>query len=69
MEAHFGQFGEMTKCKMNYRNGQPSGTAFIEYSSPEDAAKAIAESNGFTLDDRKIWCEFSGQQRSQGNAP
>ena len=58
----------MTKCKINMRAGSPSGTGFVEYESPADAAKALAGSNGEYLDDRQIWCEFSGQQQGRGNA-
>lgn len=49
------------------RAGQPSGTGFVEYESPADAAKALEGSNGAYLDDRQMWCEFSGQQTGRGN--
>lgn len=49
------------------RAGQPAGTAFIEYTTPADAAKAQAASNGAELDGRQIWAEFSGQSTGRGN--
>ena len=68
LRGHFEQFGTLTKCKLNMRAGQPSGTGFVEYESPADAAKALEASNGAYLDDRQMWCEFSGQQTGRGNA-
>ena len=54
LRGHFEKFGTMTKCKLL------KGIAFVEYESAADAAKALNESNGIWLDDRQIWCEFSG---------
>jgi nucleolin len=46
LQAHFAQFGELTKCKLIMSNGQSKGIAFVEYANSADAAKALAESNG-----------------------
>lgn len=52
----------MTKCKLVEKDGQSKGIAFVEYSKPADAAKALAESNGIDLHGRNIIVEYSGQK-------
>ena len=40
LRGHFEQFGELTKCKLIMKQGRSAGIAFIEYTNPQDAAKA-----------------------------
>ena len=49
------------------KQGRSAGIAFIEYTNPDDAAKAQAESNQCSLDGRQIWVDFSGQSKPQGS--
>ena len=48
--------------------GRSKGIGFVEFEKHADAKKALAESNGFWLDNRQISCEFSGQKPTQ-NGP
>jgi len=57
LNAFFGQYGELTKCKILYNKGK----AFIEYADHATARKAQQETNQKELDGRSIWVEFSGQ--------
>ena len=57
LNAFFGKFGELTKCKVLYNKGK----AFIEFGDHATARKAQQETNQKELDGRSIWVEFSGQ--------
>jgi len=57
LNAFFGKYGELTKCKILYNKGK----AFIEYADHATARKAQQETNQKELDGRSIWVEFSGQ--------
>ena len=64
----FEKFGPLVKCKLNMRNGQSAGTAFVEYEDAGDALSGLKSCNGKRLEDKKIWCEFSGQSKGKGKA-
>ena len=65
LNNHFSQFGEIIKVKLIMRDGRSKGIGFVEFAKRADAKKAIAESNGFELDNRQITVEFSGQKPAQ----
>ncbi|MCU0727474.1 MAG: RNA-binding protein [Planctomycetes bacterium] len=52
----FGQFGEIEEAKIitDRDTGRSRGFGFVTFVKDEDAAKAIAEMNGKTLDGRAI---------------
>ena len=65
LRAHFEQYGALTKVKLISSMGRSKGIGFVEYEKHSDCKKALAESNGFTLDNRQITCEYSGQKPTQ----
>ena len=65
LREHFEQFGELTKVKLIQSYGRSKGLAFIEFSKPADAKKALSKSDGFSLDGREISVEFSGPRKPQ----
>jgi nucleolin len=58
LRKFFGEFGPLTKCK--YFFGKQ--VAFIEYGTPQESAKAQAETNGTDLEGQTLEVEFSGDK-------
>lgn len=56
----FGQFGPLSKCRIDYDNlGRSYGTAILEYKKDENAQQAMTEYNGAELDGKPIKIAFS----------
>jgi len=47
---------------MPQKDGRPSGIAFIEFSKPSEAKKAMEAENGNDLDGRSLKVNFSGDK-------
>jgi len=57
----FSKFGKVTNLKLPYNpQGQPKGFAFVEFSSHNEAQKALDGQNGKDLDGRALRINFSG---------
>ena len=56
VQSLFSQVGEIRDVflPMDRESGRPRGFAFVEYTSDEDAAKAIEKFNGFELGGRAL---------------
>lgn len=56
LEAHFAQAGKVLSAKVitDRYTGQGKGFGFVEMGTEEEAAKAIKELNGTTIDGRAI---------------
>ena len=56
VQALFAEVGELRDVFLptDRESGRPRGFAFVEYSSDEDAAKAIERFNGYELGGRKL---------------
>ena len=48
----FEKSGPVVKCKLNMRNGQSAGTAFVEYEEAGDALDGHKACNGKRLDNK-----------------
>ena len=45
LKALFAPFGQLESCKVKLRNGEHTGTGFVNYIKSEDAQKAMKEMN------------------------
>jgi len=65
----FGQFGPLSKCRIDYDNlGRSYGTAILEYKKEDNAQRALNDYNGAELDGKPIKIEFSrGHPKKDGN--
>lgn len=68
LQKHFGEFGEIVNLKLiiDKFTGKSKGFGFIEYSSKEDAEKAVAASDGKDFQGRSIRVNISKPKDDSG---
>ena len=64
----FGALGEVTDVHLvtDRETGRPRGFAFVTMGSPEQAAKAIGETNGKTVDGRQLRVNEAEERAPRG---
>jgi len=64
LATFFGTWGTVTKVKIltNKEDGRSKGIGFVEFSSNEEAAAALAQMGSLNLDGRDIQVNYSGQK-------
>jgi RNA recognition motif-containing protein len=54
----FSQYGQVTEIAIVYNaEDRSKGHGFVQFATPEEAAKALNEANGKELDGRPLLCE------------
>ncbi len=68
LREHFGALGEVTDVHLvsDRETGRSRGFAFVTMGTPEEAAKAISEMDGATLDGRPLRVNEAEERQSRG---
>jgi len=70
LRSTFAAFGSVTDVHVvtDRESGQSRGFAFVTMGTEQEAAKAIAEMNGATLDGRSLRVNEAEERQSRGSA-
>lgn len=68
LRSAFEKFGEVTSAKviLDRETERSRGFGFVEFSNPDDAAKALEDMDGQDLDGRRLKVDFAKERERGG---
>jgi len=71
LQDYFSQAGVVTSCNvvLDKSTGRSRGFAFVEYSTPEEANKAVEQFNGKEFDGRPLTVNIARPREERGERP